>query len=394
MRWRITTNGRTERGAAAVEFALVVIPLLMVIAGIVNFGFVFAQQLALDNAVARRAARRRRRHRAPTPTTVATDQWNSTAIARSQTDPITVTYPRRRRRDLQGQHLRPAHGRHRAPSTSKFLIPWPLPARSSPDPSTLTSQGGVPVRVPVTRSRRKDERGAVAVLVGHPGRLPHRPLCLHRRPRSGLRQQPQPAEGRRRRRTRRRSVPDASIPAPATPSREQLGCRRGGARRSRSTSRRRTTRTQLAETKSTVTSDLRRCEVAPRQVRQLGHHRGSLHRRLRRQPTVTTSAIGQATRRGRARTPTTRMRPLALCSAQLPAHGPARRSSGSTTPERVACRRHACQVACPATGGPSTARGATGAPDEPDRCSQIRNGCPTRSPVVPGQADATDRSAR
>ena len=51
MRWRPRTNDRTERGASAVEFALVVIPLLMVIAGIVNFGLVFAQQLALDNAV-------------------------------------------------------------------------------------------------------------------------------------------------------------------------------------------------------------------------------------------------------------------------------------------------------------------------------------------------------
>lgn len=56
MRWRTRTNGRTERGAAAVEFALVIFPLLMVLFGIINFGYAFAQQIALDNA-ARQGAR-------------------------------------------------------------------------------------------------------------------------------------------------------------------------------------------------------------------------------------------------------------------------------------------------------------------------------------------------
>ena len=94
MRWRTRRNGRTERGAAAVEFAFIVLPLMLIICGIVNFGFAFAQQLALDNSVraGARAGVVDRGTAAPTPLTVATDQWNSTAIARSLTDPITVVH--------------------------------------------------------------------------------------------------------------------------------------------------------------------------------------------------------------------------------------------------------------------------------------------------------------
>lgn len=47
---------KTERGATAVEFAFVVVPLLMIVFAIISFGIIFAQQLSLGNS-ARQAAR-------------------------------------------------------------------------------------------------------------------------------------------------------------------------------------------------------------------------------------------------------------------------------------------------------------------------------------------------
>lgn len=49
-------RGRDERGAAAVEFALVLPLLIAFLFGIISFGFLFAQDLALGNA-ARQTAR-------------------------------------------------------------------------------------------------------------------------------------------------------------------------------------------------------------------------------------------------------------------------------------------------------------------------------------------------
>lgn len=138
MRWRIRTHGRTERGAAAVEFAFVVIPLLMVVAGIVNFGLVFAQQLALDNSV-RAGARAGVVDTGNDPVTVTTNQWNSTAIARSQTGSLVVTYPSGVGSTCEGSTF----GQNmvvRGTVTSTFLIPWPLPKAVVPKSVTLTSQ--------------------------------------------------------------------------------------------------------------------------------------------------------------------------------------------------------------------------------------------------------------
>lgn len=55
---RLTTRRRKakESGASAVEFALVMPVLILIISGIIAFGFLFAQQIALGNA-ARQVAR-------------------------------------------------------------------------------------------------------------------------------------------------------------------------------------------------------------------------------------------------------------------------------------------------------------------------------------------------
>jgi Flp pilus assembly protein TadG len=138
MRWRIRTNGRTERGASAVEFALVVIPLLMIVAGIINFGIVFAQQLALDNAV-RAGARAGVVQTGQVPATVATDQWNSTAIARSKTTTPAMSYPGAVGSTCQGSTFGQSMVL-KGTVTSNFIIPWPLPKSLVPKSVTLTSQ--------------------------------------------------------------------------------------------------------------------------------------------------------------------------------------------------------------------------------------------------------------
>ena len=138
MRRRIRKDGRTERGASAVEFALVVIPLLMVVAGIVNFGFVFAQQLALDNSV-RAGARAGVVDTGNDPATVTTDQWNSTVLAKSQTSGFAVSYPRGVGASCAGSTF----GDNlvvRGTVTAKFLVPWPLPKVVIPKSVTLTSE--------------------------------------------------------------------------------------------------------------------------------------------------------------------------------------------------------------------------------------------------------------
>lgn len=138
MRWRTGNSTRDERGVSAVEFALTLIPLLMVIAGIVNFGLVFAQQLSLDNAV-RAGARAGVVQTGNNPGTITTNQWTSTAIAQSQTSAFAVTYPGAVGSTCKGSTF----GQSmvvRGTVVTKFLIPWPFPGSVVPQQVTLSSQ--------------------------------------------------------------------------------------------------------------------------------------------------------------------------------------------------------------------------------------------------------------
>ena len=111
------------------EFALVMIPLLMILAGIINFGFVFAQQLALDNAVragARAGVVDTGGDPTKDPVAVTTQEWESTAMGRvGLTSGFSVTYP---------GTLTTCEGSDfgetlavKGDVTSKFIIPWPMP---------------------------------------------------------------------------------------------------------------------------------------------------------------------------------------------------------------------------------------------------------------------------
>lgn len=95
-RVRRTTNARarsrTESGASAVEFALVAPIFIILVFGVISFGIVFGQNLALDNA-AREAARSAvvENRTCGQIETTATDAANSIAM---DGDDVTVSIKR------------------------------------------------------------------------------------------------------------------------------------------------------------------------------------------------------------------------------------------------------------------------------------------------------------
>lgn len=141
MRHARTAPLHPDRGATAVEFALIVLPLLMLVFGIVNFGVVFAQQLALDNSVraGARAGVVDRGPSAPSPEAVTTAQFDDTALARSLAGTLSVTNPSGVGATCKGSDF----GESlvvRGSVTTNFLIPWPVPTSVVPRSMTLTSQ--------------------------------------------------------------------------------------------------------------------------------------------------------------------------------------------------------------------------------------------------------------
>lgn len=123
MRTLLSRRRRGERGAAAVEFALVVPLLLLILGGIFNFGFAFAQKLALDNAVretARSAAVDTGKTQAQLQSAGVTT-FKDSAIGTGPSTPVTITV---------GACKGTAFGTPVVATgafTSDFIFPWLLP---------------------------------------------------------------------------------------------------------------------------------------------------------------------------------------------------------------------------------------------------------------------------
>jgi Flp pilus assembly protein TadG len=134
-------KGREERGAAAIEFALVMIPLLLIIGGILNFGLAFSQKLALDNAV-RQAARAAVVDNAPTLAADVIDEaetaFDDASIGRDGEVATFVVAA-----EGGGNTCEDSDFGDRITVTgtfkSKFLFPWPVPG--IPTSMTWTSMG-------------------------------------------------------------------------------------------------------------------------------------------------------------------------------------------------------------------------------------------------------------
>jgi Flp pilus assembly protein TadG len=128
---------RNERGASAVEFALTVIPLLLIVGGIINFGVVFSQKLALDNAV-RQAARAAVVDTGTNGSGEAVSAFNATAIARNGVSPTIVVASDNVTTTCDDSDF---GDKITVTGTfeSKFLFPWMVPGL--PKTVTLKSDG-------------------------------------------------------------------------------------------------------------------------------------------------------------------------------------------------------------------------------------------------------------
>jgi Flp pilus assembly protein TadG len=135
----VTRQRRGERGAAAVEFAFVVIPLMLIICGIVNFGVIFAQQLSLDNAT-RAAARAGVVDTDPAVDIAARARTEfDGAVARSQAGTLTITFPGAAGATCDGSTFGQVLVVHAEVST-EVVIPWVVPDALLDDTFNLESE--------------------------------------------------------------------------------------------------------------------------------------------------------------------------------------------------------------------------------------------------------------
>lgn len=137
MRTRTSTTARDERGASAVEFALVMPVLLLIIGAIFNFGLAFSQKLALDNAVretARSAAVNTGKTQAQLAAAGVTTFNNSSIARQGQNAVFTVGSCKTTPPAAFGTPV-VATGTFR----SRFIFPWVIPG--IPKAINWTSRG-------------------------------------------------------------------------------------------------------------------------------------------------------------------------------------------------------------------------------------------------------------
>jgi Flp pilus assembly protein TadG len=145
---------RDDEGASAVEFALVVPLLVLIVFGIINFGFVFSQQNSLNTAV-REGARR----------AVVNESFaGSTASANPRTCDGIITSVKNQ---LSGLALNPADVQVRVSQSGYTNAP------SSCGTTFVTNSfGGNAARVPCLGSRANGVEQSLVVEVRFPSRLP------------------------------------------------------------------------------------------------------------------------------------------------------------------------------------------------------------------------------
>ncbi len=378
MRTLLARRRRGERGAAARRVRARRDPvLLLILGGIINFGFAFSQKLALDNAVRQAARAAVRRHGHDCDDRGRDSAFNGTAIARQG----------ERRRPSPSERLPDAPtcedsdfgDRHHGDGHLQVQVHVPLAGPGHPDLDHLDEHGGVPVRV-LMRRRARDEQGATLVLVAllatfllvlsgfavDFGQAYMSKRNLQKAADAGALAAAQVLD----------AVPGnvlpTSAPTPAAIAEAEAAADEYRTSTARPTCPRRPRSSSTSECDPAL-------KVLVGRVRRQGRHQSSFGPLAGASPRITTDRRAEATVDVATRRPNQGVRPLASARCRSDA---AHRLGRAVRPARLPEEQHHAPAGqcCPdprppATGGRWTARGAHGLHLE--MVAQILNGCRT-----------------